>query len=81
MSVPPEIEERHRSFFISRYTYSKLSTERGDPVDNMAFSGSRLKLTAGLTPSFSAAARYLALVPKIVIFSSWAILKRLSAWG
>jgi hypothetical protein len=41
MSVPPEIDDRHRSALISRYTYSKPSGTSGLPVENIARSAER----------------------------------------
>ena len=37
MSVPPDIEDKCTSDLIFLYTYSKLSSERGDPVEHIVF--------------------------------------------
>ena len=37
MSVPPDIEDKCTSDLIFFYTYSKLSSERGDPVEHIVF--------------------------------------------
>ena len=76
MSDPPEIDDRTRSCLMSRYTNSKLSTDRGEPVERMARREERSYRSPGLNPSFSTAAMYLALVPKTVIFCSSANFQR-----
>ena len=41
MSVPPLMDERHRSDLMDSYTKSKLSGASGDPVESMVPSASR----------------------------------------
>jgi len=81
MSVPPEIDDRHRSCLMSRYTYSEFSGSSGEPVEVIMRSLPSLYLARGLTPNFSAADRYLALVPKMLRPSSSAMRHRMSCVG
>ncbi len=81
MSVPPEMEERHSPELISRYTYSAFSGSSGEPVEVMVRSRASLYFDFGFTPNFSAAAKYFALVPKMLMPSSSAIFHRPSWEG
>jgi hypothetical protein len=67
MSVPPEILDRQTSALKSRYTYSKLSWDSGEPVDRIVRRAPRSWLSRGCLPPFSSAAMYLALVPNTLM--------------
>src|SRR5579859_503824 len=81
MSVPPEMEDRQTFALMSRYTYSELSGKSGEPVEVTVRRRARAYLAPGRTPNFSAADRYLALVPKMLMPSSSAMRHRMSRPG
>src|SRR5690348_12422052 len=70
MSVPPEMDDSSTRSFTSRYTYSKLSGESGEPVERMVLSASSLCVSRGFTPIFAVASIHLALVPKMLMPTS-----------
>ena len=75
MSVPPEIDDKCTFFLICLYTYLKLSSERGDPVEQIVLSLLSLNLYFNFGLNFLKASTYFALIPNKVIFSLCAIFK------
>ncbi len=78
MSVPPLVENSHRSDPNSSYAQEKASGLSGDPVEPIALSADRSRPSRGWTPSFMQEDRNPALVPKTVTPASAASSHRVS---